>query len=305
MRTLLFFSLIFLGSCQISRNSTSDVSIVDFNQTRNAPSVTAANSNENTYGPVSFNEDQEIVEKQKNPIVAIDLSPGLYNSLAYIELFDQLDRNSIEPNILVASGFSAVIAGLYAKYNNANRVNFKAFSLLAKLKKERAHSRSWYSELDDFLKEEFGEVKQESFKTLLVIPYYNKNKLVIKYSGILRKNLMRSIDLNKRASNFLIRPNSSYTRLVQKLGVDLMFKYTVFDSSEKIKTDSGFLLGIYSKIKGFTSFEAHDYKSLKVKSSSIDKIGNISDLLSGVRSRVNELVESMKLKIKIWKENKR
>ena len=45
-----------------------------------------------------------------------------------------LDKKNIQTKVFVSGGFTSVVAALYAKYQNANRVNFKLFSLFPIIK---------------------------------------------------------------------------------------------------------------------------------------------------------------------------
>ena len=73
--------------------------MVNIDEGKSFPKVTTSNSDENIYGPVSYNESPELGVENKDPIIAIDFSPSLYSSISYIEFLTQLDKKNIKPKI--------------------------------------------------------------------------------------------------------------------------------------------------------------------------------------------------------------
>ena len=289
------------------RFKKNDLVVVDsIDKSYSKPIVTSQNSDENIYGPLSLGDEEVIAEVSSDPIVALDLAPGLYNSLAYIELLEQLAKNQIYPKVIVTSGFGLIVASLYAKYQNLNRVNFKMFNLLSKLKNiKTVFSEKWMSEIEKFLNDEFRDERQESYSSLVVIPYYNNDDIELSYTGSLKKNIMRSLKLSDTKRNFLLRPTSFYRRKLSKLGVDLIFNFGVLGQSSKLEIGSGFLLGVFGKLKGYSLQPTNGFKLLEVKNENIDTIKNIGDLIGSVRSESKKVTVEIKNSISEWKNNKR
>jgi len=197
---LLLIIFVFSFSCQTRNYRREQLNVVEIGDTSSKPKVTDKDSKENVYGPTSdslSHGDNNLEPIEKNPIIAIDLAPALYNSFSYIELLDQMDRLGVKPKIIITSGFSSIIAALYAKYESANRVNFKMFSLLNQIKNKEAFSADWMSIVSEFIEEEFEDDRQERFKTIVILPAYNGRNIRLIKSGSVSQNLMNALNLNR------------------------------------------------------------------------------------------------------------
>lgn len=286
-------------------------SIVEINENKIKPKVTDVNSRENTYGPsakdTEYSKEKLEIENDstvREPIIVLDLAPALYSSIAYIEVLSQLDKKNIRVKVIVSSGFTSVVAALYAKYQNANRVNFKLFSLFPIIKGYKPFSSSWIRRMNDFIDEEFGDVKQESLTGLLAIPSYKDEKLKLNYTGRLSKNLKAALQVVGNKNNFLLRPNQNYLHLVEKLGVDLVYRISAYGKETTLLSGSGFLLGMFSKLKGYAISERNNFRSLGIKETHIDKIGNTIDISSRVRTKVKEALGEIEELITDWKSDR-
>ncbi len=299
-----FLLLILISSCQTRSRKNNQISVVDLDESSSKPKVTDKDSKENVYGPL--NEGAVPIEDsdkkiEKNPIIALHLAPALYNSFAYIELLDQMERLGVRPKIIVTSGFNSIVAALYAKYESANRVNFKMFSLLNQLKNKEAFSSDWMDSVSDFINDEFEEERQERLKIIVIIPAYKGRKVHLLKSGPLAQNIIDAIDLNRLNENFLLRPSLAYRKEVNQMGIDLSFYYSVFGAEDKISAPSGYLLGVYRKVRGFGRDPKAGFEQINVNNKNIDKVSNLVDQLASVRERSLELSEKAFEKIQKWK----
>lgn len=303
-QVIVFFLIcLFSFSCQVRRAKNSDFAVVDLEQKYSKPQVTKINSDENVYGPVSENTLTGEKEGEVNPIVALDFAPALYNSLGYIELLSHLERKSIRPKVIITSGFSLLVASLYAKYQSTNRVNFKMFELMGKLQKtDGVFSKDWLDEVASFLEKEFKNSTIESLPTLVVIPKYEQNNLKIVYSGNIKENIMASLSLNKSRENFLIRPSINYRPEVKKLGIDFYYQFSALGDKVSFNRPSGFLLGVYSKIRGFSKYKPHGFEEINLNNNTIDNIPNIVDLMRVAKSNSFMLSEKIITNIDEWKK---
>lgn len=295
----LILILFTLFSCALDeRRNTSDFDTVDFSRKFHTPKVETGVAGEDVYGPSA--QSSSSINKnpsQKQAVVALDLSPALYQSFSYLKLISDLEKKKININIIISSGFSAIIAALYAKYRSANRLDWKAYALIRKLEKEKkVFSTSWLNTIELFLKEEFNETRLEQLRLLIAIPTYNKNdnKLILKHTGPIVETIMTSLRFQRSRESFLLNPSVSYFGKEKVFGADKVFRVTSFPKTFKLKTPSGFVLGVYSKLAGFIYYQTDKYMELSSeKFLYIDKIPNISDLMSSV----SEPSEVISLKI--------
>ncbi len=306
MRILYFFFLIILVSCQVSKSkTTSSLSVVDIDNKYTTPEVTSINSSENVYGPLASEENNNLEQSVTMPIIALDFAPALYNSLAYIGLLEKLESKKIKPKLFITSGFSLIPIFLYSKYQNTNRVNFKMFSLMSKLKSKKVFSQKWKNIINDFLLDEFKNTKQESLPSLVLIPTYKNKRLSLIYSGEIVKNILNSINLKKIKNNFLLRPTSHYRNDLKQFGIDLSFNLSAISKEVTLKYSSGFVYGVYTKLSGYSHYEANDYISLGVENKTIDNIKNTVDLMNSINKKSEEISEMILKKINSWIERNR
>ena len=108
------------------------------------------------YGPPSVagskSEDGDESEVTAEPVVAIDLFPALYHSLGYVSTFQELEKQKLKAHIISSSGFTSIIAALYAKYGASNMVEWKTFELYHKLGTTKVYSEKWSVLIEEYLK---------------------------------------------------------------------------------------------------------------------------------------------------------
>jgi len=136
-------------------------------------------------------EEVEILENKENKIKKIDLyllASGS-NAYAYVGLLKKLSKMSrVRVVGISGSGFSSIIAALYAKYKSANMVEWKLFKMRDDLMESQFYSKSWRDRLITFIDNEFSEDKK------LKVPYLEITGTLNDYlkSQLETRNLMRS-----------------------------------------------------------------------------------------------------------------
>ena len=140
MKYILQFLIFFIvTSCALDeRRNTTDFDTVNISKEFHSPKVETGFEGEDVYGPSAENtSDFSETPNEKQAIIALDLSPALYQSFSYLKIFSDLEKKKININIIISSGFSAIIAALYAKYKSANRLDWSAYALIRKLENEK------------------------------------------------------------------------------------------------------------------------------------------------------------------------
>ena len=179
------------------------------------------------------------------------------------------------------------------------------FSLMNKLKSKKVFSTKWKEEIHDFLKAEFKKTKQESLTSLVLIPTYKNNKLSLIYSGEIVANILSSINLKQIKSNFLLRPTTQYRNDLKSFGIDLSFNLSAISKEVSLKYSSGFVYGVYTKLSGYSHYEANEYISLGVENKTIDNIKNTVDLMNSINKNSKEISENILDEINSWIEKNR
>lgn len=302
MKFILQFLILFIisGCALDERRNTTEFDTVNISKEFHSPKVETGVEGEDVYGPSAENTpvlSSTPIEKQA--IVALDLSPALYQSFSYLKMFSDLEKKKININIIISSGFSAIIAALYAKYKSANRLDWSGYALIRKLEKEKkVFSSSWLKTIELFLKEEFKETGLEQLKVLIAIPTFDeeKNEIILKHTGSIVEAIMDSLRFQRSRESFLLNPSKSYFGKEKLFGADKVFRVTSFPKKFKLRTPSGFVLGVYSKLAGFIHYQTNSYMDLSSeKFLYLDEIPNISDLMSSV-SGPSDIISSKILK---------
>jgi hypothetical protein len=307
MKFIFTISIIFsFLSCAVDkRRNTSELETVNFSQKFHSPKVETGIEGEDIYGPsAEITNDEKEVLSQKQAIVALDFSPALYHSLSYLKLISDLEKKKVNISVVISSGFSAIIAALYGKYKSANRLDWKAYALIKKLEKEnKVYSTSWLKTVEIFLKEEFQDIRLEQLKLLVVIPTYDEknNKLVLKHTGPVVEAIMSSLRIQNSRESFLLNPSIEYFGKEKSFGVDKVFRVSAFPRNFKLETTSGFVLGIYSKLAGLIHYRTDKFMQISDKKLIyIDKVPNMSDLMSLVSDQSEEISLNISNSIQEW-----
>lgn len=299
----IYFALIFLVifSCTTKQKvNDSFTETVSLEGTTEAISVDVNKESVDTYGPTFHGEQQDLQKSttERAPVVTLDFVPSLYASLSYITLFKELEKKKIYPNIMVANGFSLIIASLYGKYKNSNKLEWKVFALLRKLQGIKVYSSEWYDEIESFLNDEFGNTRIEQLKVLVVVPgSLKKQKLVT--TGKVSQVIMDSLSLTNSYA-FINKPHFKYQSKVKELGSDLYFVVNSLPKKFNFKTPNGFVWGLYTRISGL--YDNVDKNVLNIKSDIkfLDTLPNLSDLLINTRSDVSQITDTISQEITEW-----
>lgn len=293
IRLLILFIFSFSVSCSFNPKSESgfiETVNIDKDQSNIETDITDK-SEHNTYGPVFEEPANSTEEKSKRvPVLAIDLTPSLYASFAYLSLLRELEKKQIYPNVINTSSFTLVVATLYAKYRSVNKVEWKIFSLLKELKNLTIFTGDWYDEIEKFLEKEFKNKRIEQFKILITIPEGKNSKKLIK-TGRVVNVLMNSMRISKK-TNFINQPHLSYRSKIQNLGVDLYFSVNTLPRNFSFKIPNGFVWGLYTRVSGMMHNDDQVY-FIGHQLSKIDMVPNLSDLFGSSSNSVREISEKI------------
>lgn len=302
LTALFLFILSFSTSCTFGPQQRGDFNeTVALESSRPKIEVDVNEVHNDTYGPSLEKAENISMDKQKmqrKAVICFDLVPSLYASLSYISLFKELEKKEIYPNIINTSGFSAIIAALYGKYRNANKLEWKVFALLRNLKDKKIYSESWYNQIENFLQEEFKRTRLEQLSLLVTISSGQKNNPLVS-SGEVVSTVMESLKIS-RPESFLNRPSWDYREKLQDLGTDLYFLINAFPEQFKFQTPNGFVWGVYTKVSGFYRDVDSNNFIIKSEIKFLDTLPNLSDLLISSHTDVSVIVDKISEDIEKW-----
>lgn len=201
------------------------------------------------YGPSEPNGVTQYKSKPKRiPAIALNLLPALYSSYAYIVLLKKLEKNSIKPNIVISSGFGAVITALYAKKSSTSYLEWKVYELTSKLKGIVPYTKEWMSEIHLFIDKEFKEERIEQFQTLFGVAQSFEGKGKILISGKASQVLKKALNVRER-NNYLLNP-VPISRELSKIGSDITVNISSFPARLAGSSLSDYYWGIYTHYAG-------------------------------------------------------
>lgn len=298
IRLIILSILICSCSTGFKKKSSFDETVsVEKNQSSNKADINEQ-IDQNTYGPVYEKESKNLLdEKNRLPVFALDLVPSLYASLSYLALLKQLEENKIYPNIINTSSFTLVIAVLYAKYKSVNKVEWKLFSLLKKLRNTIIFTPQWLSAIEEFLINEFEDKRIEQLKILVTTPQGKKSQKLIK-TGKVVETIMNSLAVSKKDS-YINQPHFIYRDKILELGVDIYFCINALPKKFNFYVPNSFVWGLYTGISGM----AHSDPSVNFighQLLKIDKVPNMSDLFGTANESATFLNDEIKNKYQNW-----
>jgi hypothetical protein len=300
---LFLFLFVFLVSCaHDARDDMRQIpQTVSINQNKNRVELDTSAIENDLYGPeasTSSTKNQNIQTEFKTPVIALDLSPSLYGAFNYIALLSSLEKQTIPIHVINTTGFTAVIACLYAKYKNANKVEWKIFTLVNTLKDVAPYSAKWYDLIEKYLNQEFHNQKVEEFDIVISISQGKNNSIITR--GKITEVLMQSVKI-EHSKSFIKMPHFDYLEEVKKLGVDIVIELNALPRQLKFKRPNDYLLGIYARLNSaYYSREA----SIALNSSIeyIDTIPNLSDLMLTAKNSQKEAIENIENIVQGWKD---
>lgn len=305
----LILALFLISGCAGIKPVSNSIESVNIENDFHSPVLNTEKIENDVYGPMANSSSPITVEKNNSQryILALDLSPALYQALAYAKLFTNLERKNIKVNIITSSGFSAIIAVIYAKYQSSSRLDWKLYALMRELGDGNiVFTSSWYRKIENFLKNEFNETRLEELKTLVAIPIFENGKYRLVHSGNIVSVLMESIKLQDSKNSFLLTPSPEYFGLEKEFGTDGIFRITAMPRRIRLKTISGFVLGVYSKLAGFIHYQTNEFQVLQEEENIfIDNNPNISDLMSSVSESSKKISEEISVSIEEWTNKNR
>ena len=290
-----FFLFFALASCATDKGKK-DLVVVDFAEGEEKQAITITNRVNTDYGPSpeeGVTSDQD--EAQKPLVIALDLYPALYNSLGYVATFARLESAKVHVNIISSTGFSSVIAALYAKYENANMVEWKTFELYQILGAKKPFSEDWKSEIREFLVKEFGDAKLSQLKKLLIIPKPSGKKVIFDTNEEVVKAVMRSLDLGGSGS-LLAGGSHDYLPALAQYGADQVWRISFLPRTIRLKHPDGYVFGIYSRLAG-KSWKMKKQRGVFVYDEAlldeIDTFNNLSDAVYQTKDENEDFVENI------------
>lgn len=299
MKFLLLFTLLVLNSCSLQKNSNSidTISIED----SSGRDLSINSENNDDYGPSTLEEDtQQTIGAKKKLIHSLTVYSTLYSSLGLVSLLAESDKRKINFSVIAANGFASLISVLYAKKKSSNYLEWKLFDLLKRLKGSAPYSKRWYSEIEKFLKSEFGNMQLQQLKVLVLIPESTNKGIKLSSTGLVVTKVMNSISLKNRRSFYQSPADFNY--LLKEVGVDLNLPVAFLPEKSNFKYLSGYNWGIFTTYLSFLEQNNHLFRSVgTIKEQVLDSIYPLTDISSIYSEAIEKTLNDYQLSIEEWK----
>ena len=262
-----------------------------------------------SYGPVEIIQDnsKNSVMVVREPVVGIHLAPAAYHVAGYISLFRSLEEHKIKISALSGEGISAIVAALYAKYQDSNRVEWKLYALFGNLKDVYPFTKEWKQRIALFLEEEFQDQKLHQLKALLLVPLISNHEIVVRSNALVVTTLMSSLNITGADSksitqSSLLSTQVNFKRYLEDFAkTDIIFQVSILPETFKLSGNSGFLLGIYSKKFYQLAKQGSLFYQLDYLLTPVDEIPNIGEAMARTKKSSDNLAMLIFNKIQMWK----
>jgi len=299
-----------LISCSSSKtdNEPLGVQLSDLKVGKSKPQI----KTEATYGPEYTGTGKEQSFKDKEPILALILGPGLNRTLGYSYFLKGLIRNDIKVAMISGSGMGAVVASYYASGKSPEKIEWLFYKFLNEVKGKRAFSKNWKSELQKKLLKDFKHSKIQELDTTLVLPVFDKKKF--KVVNLKRGSLYSSLQAQFRFYHAKMTELKSTPlqwavyngKFLKKLGADIVIGVDVLADKIELEVEDGFLYGYFGKMIGKIKKERKDLDllfTLPFSDMPLDSERNLPKNIQLMRKATEEMMDSIKDYIIDWKQN--
>ncbi len=299
--------IILLCSCSSDRKTITDGSIQASKETG---IIIDTRDTGDLYGPVVAElPPSEIFKRQ--PVVAHVFPDALYLSSSYIGILKRYEQRDIPVNMLVASGFGALICTLYAKYKKTSLVEWKIFSLFQKIGTMKLYDNSWKEAIYQFLDSEFKNEKVEKYEIPLILPLYSRDldKVIYVRKGLTRVILKSHFEFDPAKKLIVIPPQKLVLysqKEIERLGADIVITYNPYKERIAFNNDDGFVWGIFNNVKNRIQSEFNLFEnsfSIGASETTLDNWKETSKYISQEQRKAElysiEIVQLMR----IWDEN--
>ena len=323
IKVLIIFYILFSVSCSITKieNSKPDSSFMGVSvENSDLISVPEINQNENindsNVGPRQIKDQQKGEElnnqviKKKIPVIALVLGPGLYRSAGHISLIKNLSSKKIKTNIILGSGFSAIVGAMYAFGMTPSRIEWQFYKFIRAVKNKKPYTKPWQKVVEKTLLKLFEGKNIEEAKLILVIPVYDRNKKNVVFLSrgslyqALQANLITSSSSRFKYSSPL-KKNFYKKEIIKKMGADIVIGSDVLNKNLVMKHGDDFLTGLYGKL--ITFYEAEEknidlFFRLPTDIMPLDSYDELSSLMQRCYNASEQHADSILEYIKTWQE---
>ena len=312
IHTFILLVILFLASCALEqkrKNSNFETVNVPIDKSSvNIDGEDQLSAHAYGYGPKEIHNNLEQSElATREPVIALHLAPAGYHMAGYISLLRSIEQQKIKIAAISGEGLSSVLAALYAKYNDSNRVEWKLYSMFGRLQKVPFYSIKWKEKVQTFLEKEFENKKEHQLRSLLLVPLVVNDEVVMTKEEPVEIAVMSSLNITgsglkaERLSSLLSTEVDYKEYLTQHASADIVFQVGILPENFNLKGNSGYQYGIYSKKVYLLAKKSDVFYQLDYLENPIDEIPNIGEAIARTKKSSDNITSVMLKKINDWK----
>ena len=196
---------------------------------------------------------------QREPVFGLYIGPGMFKVFSAIEILRMLEDQSIKVNLIAGMEMGLVLASLYAKYGNSNKVEWVIYNYLKKNENkspQKINSNKWLKKFDQSVGIEFSEENIEGKNITLMAPRPDSDgKIKLVKRGPLYPIISSSIDIN---NELFILKNMDSVFLINQMktgGADIVLALDFLDNADVSSDANDDIEEFYHKAKRLVEIE--------------------------------------------------
>ena len=299
-------------SCSTDSTSSNYIETVPvFNaQEHFLPNIEADSTTNSELGPSPL-EPYAITAAQKEriPVVAITLGPGINRVFGHISLLKSLKESTITLHYLSGTGLAAIIAAMYAADMTPDKIEWVFYTFFNEAKEYPPYSPKWLDSLKSILNKVFADKMIEDLNHTLFLPLYNREAHLIEYprTGHLVTALMNNLQL--LPNNRKLKYSSAFTHQIygtstlKKNGANIIVNIDVLGQGIFFDSKHDFLYNIFSEISAIIGREKETldmFFELPISKMPLDSLKELPLYLQLSAEESKLIIQSVKNKIEQW-----
>ncbi len=246
---LLAFIFLFSACSTHNKSSESQFATVDLHldiENDESPILNTKNQ-VGRYGPTTDQNNANISKKDRK-VLGLFLGPSLYKSIDSIDVLKCFEKLDKKVNIISGTGFSSIVAGLYAQGDSPETIKWKIFKTLRKSKGTKPYSEEWINVWSQFIEKNISLRSLKKSEKSLWMPKFDNGASEVIYSskGDLLSSIKENININE--ASFPMKKNFLYKSSLDSMPVDRLIVINTIPDDFTLKQSDGLLLGMYGKI---------------------------------------------------------
>ena len=257
------------------------------------------------YGP-SLTKKSDISQSTEEKVLGLVFSPAFYDSFIYLGILKALDEKKIKYSVIGTSGFTSIIITSYA-FAQSKKQSFEwlSYKLKKSLGANKPYEQSWINALDEYIENQFIEVKRSDVNKVLVykLDELDSNKSVYDSVSPFHLVLRQGIrDSNEDYKNKMVNFSREVFNIknLLKYGVDKLLWIDINNKNLSLESEKSSLAQMYRLVRSNIVDEKNlaDFNMDFESSFKVSKVGNVGRKIKFGYNKAKNWIEENKESLK-------